>query len=272
MATWAEWSNTQSPGEHGDTVTESSGHRPEKTVAILQSNYIPWKGYFDLIRRVDEFILYDDAQYTRRDWRNRNKIKTSAGARWLTIPVEVAGRYRQAIRETAVADPAWAANHWNAITHSYARAPYFSLYRKRIEELYRSCTEQMLSQVNRRFLDALCEMLGIQTRISSSAEYRLVEGKTERLVEICRQVGATRYVSGPAARAYIDESQFAAAGLQLSWMDYSGYPEYRQLHPPFDHAVSVIDLLFNEGPNAPSFMTPLGITLSPTMVGDQDVP
>src|SRR5699024_1749942 len=155
----------------------------------------PWKGYFDLIGLADELILYDDVQYTRRDWRNRNKIKTPAGPRWLTIPVVVTGRYTQAIHETAIADGSWAAEHWKAIPHNYARAPYFQLYRERLEELYLTCEEQMLSQVNRRFLDALCEMLGIQTRLRWSMEYRLVEGKTERLVDLCRQAGATRYLS-----------------------------------------------------------------------------
>src|SRR5438046_4323553 len=95
-----------------------------RKAAIVQSNYIPWKGYFDLIRRVDEFILYDDVQYTRRDWRNRNLIKTPQGLRWLTIPVEVKGKYYQSIRDTKIADPVWAASHWQTIVHNYGRAPH----------------------------------------------------------------------------------------------------------------------------------------------------
>jgi hypothetical protein len=232
--------------------------RAQKTVAILQSNYIPWKGYFDLIGLVDEFILYDDVQYTRRDWRNRNKIKTPSGVKWLTIPVVVKGRYAQRVRETEVADQTWSRDHWQAIAHNYARAPFFDQYRERLEELFLGCQEQMLSQVNARFLRALCEILGIRTRMSWSMEYQLIEGKTERLVDLCRQAGATRYLSGPAARSYIDEAQFAGAGIELSWMEYADYPEYRQLYPPFDHAVSVIDLILNEGPDAPRFMKSLG--------------
>lgn len=239
-------------------MTAHTGDGSEKIVAILQSNYIPWKGYFDLINLVDEFILYDDMQYTRRDWRNRNKIKTSAGSDWLTIPVVVKGRYFQRINETEIADLAWAREHWRTITHNYARAPYLGMYREQLEELFLGCQERMLSQVNARFLLALCSILGITTPITWSTEYQLVEGKTERLVDLCRQAGATRYISGPAARAYIDESLFAAAGIGLAWMEYTGYPEYRQLHQPFDHFVSVLDLILNEGPEAPRFMKSFG--------------
>lgn len=236
--------------------------RRQKTVAILQSNYIPWKGYFDLISMVDEFILYDDMQYTRRDWRNRNKIKTPNGTTWLTIPVVVKGRYFQKIRETEIADLGWAAEHWRTIAHHYARAPYFQEYQDPLRELFLGCQERMLSQVNWRFLQALCQMLGITTQMTWSMDYQLADGKTERLVDLCRQAGATRYISGPAAQEYIEPSLFAEAGIELDWMDYAGYPEYRQLHPPFDHFVSVIDLLLNEGPDAPRFMK-LGAQRSP---------
>src|SRR5687767_6291071 len=130
-----------------------------KTVAIVQSNYIPWKGYFDLIDRADEFILLDDVQYTRRDWRNRNRIKTPRGLEWLTIPVEVKGKYHQSIKETVVSDPDWPRRHWSTISQHYARAPFFPLYRERLEELYLTTTERFLSDVNHRFLVALCDVL-----------------------------------------------------------------------------------------------------------------
>src|SRR5208283_1807000 len=95
-----------------------------KSLAAIQSNYIPWKGYFDIINRVDEFMLYDDAQYTRRDWRNRNKIKTPRGLRWLTIPVRVKGKFHQKICETEISDPGWAAGHWQTLRQNYARAKH----------------------------------------------------------------------------------------------------------------------------------------------------
>jgi hypothetical protein len=225
-----------------------------KKVAISQSNYIPWKGYFDLIHSVDEFILFDTAQYTRRDWRNRNRIKTPAGSAWLTIPVAVKGRYLQTIQETEIEDLSWNEYHWKTLIHNYARAPYFDHYRSLFEELYLGCRERLLSQVNFRFLSGICEILGIETRLTWSSEYPQIGGKTERLLGWCQQLKATEYISGPAAKAYIDESLFAKAGIQVRYMDYSGYPEYRQLYPPFNHAVSILDLIFNEGPNATDFM------------------
>ncbi len=225
-----------------------------RKAAIVQSNYIPWKGYFDLIRQVDEFILYDDVQYTRRDWRNRNLIKAAHGLHWLTIPVDVKGKYYQPIRETQIADPGWAERHWKTIVHNYGRAAHFEDYRRQLEALYLGCSEPFLSLVNYRFLTALCGLLGIRTRISWSSDYRLVPGKTERLVDLCRQVGADEYVSGPSARCYIVPELFAEAGVRLTWMEYNGYPEYPQLHGPFEHGVSVMDLLLNCGADASRYL------------------
>ena len=225
-----------------------------KTVAIVQSNYIPWRGYFDLINSVDEFILYDDMQYTRRDWRNRNVIKSRNGPTWLTIPVQTKGNYFQKIKDTAVADGKWARQHWRSIVHNYSKASHFSDYVKLFEELYSIAQDQFLSQINHRFIEAICRILGITTTISWSMDYELKNDRTERLVSICQQSGATNYLSGPAAKSYLDEELFACRGIALAYMDYSGYPEYKQLYPPFQAAVSVIDLIFNEGPDATNYM------------------
>jgi hypothetical protein len=225
-----------------------------KRVAIIQSCYIPWKGYFDFIKGVDEFFLLDCVQYTRRDWRNRNRIKTPQGPRWLSIPVEVSGKYDQTIRETRLADKSWARKHWSALKHNYAKAAYFPEYEARFEELYLGSRETSLSEVNFRFLSAVCELLGIRTRLTWAETFQGTLGKTERLVSLCRQVGATEYVSGPSARDYLEESLFREAGIGLSFVDYDGYPEYRQLFPPFEHRVSVLDLIFNEGPDAPRYL------------------
>jgi hypothetical protein len=225
-----------------------------KSVAIVQSSYIPWKGYFDLIDSVDELILYDDQQYTRRDWRNRNRIKTPQGTIWLTIPVHVKGRYHQRIDETTVSDFAWPGRHWRTIENTYRRAPHFEEQRDVLYRLYSECEEAFLSAINRRFLDAICSMLGIRTRITSSTSYEAEGVKTERVVGLCRAAGATLYLSGPTARAYLDESQFDEAGIELRFMDYSSYPAYEQLYPPFEHAVSAIDLLVHTGPSARTYL------------------
>lgn len=233
-----------------------------KKVAILQSNYIPWKGYFDLINSVDEFILYDDVQYTKNDWRNRNRIQTPNGPAWLTIPVSAKGRMSQAlkIREVTVSESGtgWNRKHWGTIKQHYAKAPHFKDHHDLFEELYLGRDETNLSRINHCFLTAICGILGIGTKLSWSMDYELIEGQTERLVDLCRQAGASEYLSGPAAQVYLDEDLFRQAGITLRYMDYAGYPEYEQRFTPFEHGVSVIDLIFNEGPGAPGFMKSFG--------------
>ena len=226
-----------------------------KTVVILQSNYIPWKGYFDLMHDADEFILFDDRQYTRRDWRNRNQVKAENGPQWLTIPVEVKGKFVQRIDETVIVDRRWASSHWKMLVQLYRRAPHFKTYADQIEALYPSAADkQMLSTVNRLFLEGIGNVLGLTTRLRWSSDFPGADGKTERLVALCRAMGAGRYISGPAARDYIEPESFEQAGIELSFKNYDGYPEYPQQYPPFTHGVTVLDLLFNVGPDAPWYI------------------
>ena len=221
-----------------------------KKVAILQSNYIPWKGYFDLIASVDEFILYDDMQYTRRDWRNRNQIKTPQGLQWLTVPVQVKGKYLQSIRDTEIEGQHWAQAHWKALVQNYKRAPHFAAIAEWLEPVYLGPPCTHLSQLNRRLIELVCNYLGIRTTIRNSWDYELQEGKSERLAHLCRQAHGQEYVSGPSAKDYIDEQVFTDVGVRLTWFDYGGYPEYPQLWGPFAHNVTILDLLFNCGPDA----------------------
>lgn len=225
-------------------------------IAIVQSNYVPWKGYFDLIRSVDEFVLLDEVQYTRRDWRNRNRVRTVQATAWLTIPVEVKGRYDQSISETNIADPTWADRHLRTLEQAYATAPHMPDMRKQLQHVYARAGEmRRLSDVNRCFLDFACELLGIDTPITWSSDYASHGAKTERLVSLCQAAGATEYISGPAAREYLDETMFNDVGIDVSWARYAQYPEYEQLHDrPFEHAVSILDLLLNTGTDAHSYL------------------
>jgi WbqC-like protein family len=226
-----------------------------KRVAAIQSSYIPWRGYFDVIGLVDEFILLDEVQYTKRDWRNRNRVKTAQGPLWLTIPVQVKGRYEQRIDEVRIAEQGWAERHWQTLRQSYAQAECFDAMAEQIAVLYEKAAElERLSDVNRLFLQRLCPLLGIDTRISWSTDYASEGDKSLRLATLCEQAGADEYVSGPSARDYLDEGEFASRGIAVRWMDYEGYPEYPQVHPPFDPAVSIVDLLFNAGADAPRYM------------------
>lgn len=219
------------------------------TVAVLQSNYLPWKGYFDLIDACDTFVLYDIVQYTKNDWRNRNRIATKNGVQWLTVPVR-SQRLAQRIDEVEVADQRWAAKHWKTLQGTYARAPHFADYAAEFESLYESLDTVLLSEINTRFIKLICAMLGIDTRILSSADFDLPADRNERLVAICNALGESTYVSGPAAKSYLDVELFAAAGIDVRWVEYGSYPEYPQFGTEFEHAVSIVDLLFQTGPAA----------------------
>ncbi|GIV26331.1 MAG: hypothetical protein KatS3mg027_0145 [Bacteroidia bacterium] len=220
-----------------------------KKIIITQSNYIPWKGYFDSIALVDEFVLYDEVQYTRRDWRNRNLIKTSQGLKWLTIPVEVKGKFYQKIKETRVSNKKWVKDHLKTIQFNYAKARCFKEVFPFLEEIYLQVEKlDYLSEVNFLFLQKICRFLNIKTTMKFSWEYPYKsEDKNLRLIEICKLAGATDYYSGPAAKNYLDENLFEEHGIKVHWLDFSGYKEYTQLFPPFEHGVSIIDLLLNEG-------------------------
>lgn len=229
----------------------------KKRIAILQSNYIPWKGYFDIIAAVDEFIFYDEMQYTKNDWRNRNKIKSPHGLHWLSIPVLTKGHLTNEIKikDAQISDFKWANKHWNTIKQFYKKAPYFNEYAPIFEDLYKECSkEKLLCNVNYKFIYAINEILGIKTKISFSQDYGLIQGKTERLVNLVQKAGGTEYLSGPAAKDYIDESLFNNSGINIVWMDYSDYPEYPQIYLPFEHGVSILDLIFNCGSNAHKYM------------------
>lgn len=225
-----------------------------KKVAIVQSNYIPWRGYFDLIAFVDEFIIYDDMQYTKRDWRNRNRIKTSQGLQWITVPVQVKGRFHQKIRETLIDGADWARAHWRALELNYGTAPHFLEIADWLEPIYLGQRHTNLSLLNRCLLEAICGYLGIATHMTNSWDYELAAAKTERLANLCLQASATEYVSGPAAHSYIDENVFESSGIRLTWFDYEGYRDYKQLWGEFEPAVTILDLLFNTGAKAPEYL------------------
>lgn len=228
-----------------------------KRLAAIQSSYVPWKGYFDVIGSVDEFVLYDDVQYSKNTWRNRNRVKARGGTVWLTIPVVTAGRFGQLVQDVEIADARWAEKHWKTLETCYSRASFWQPVEGEVRVLYeQAASEPGLSGVNEIFLRGLCKLLGIGTGIRRASEFDLPDGRNERLIALCRQAGATEYLSGPAARKYLDEQRFERNGIRVRWMDYRGYPEYRQLFtPPFIHEVSILDLLFNEGPSeAPRYL------------------
>lgn len=224
-----------------------------KRVAILQSNYLPWKGYFDIIHDVDEFVFYDDRQYTKADWRNRNRIKTPLGSVWMTIPV--GDRLDRLICEVELPQGPWTRTHRQLLEANYARAPHFNTYHAFLESVYVERAWTHLSDLNQYVIRTIArDFLGIQTQFRDSRELELRGDRQERLIDALRQLDADVYVTGPAAKGYIEPARFASCGIDVIWKDYAGYPEYPQFHPPFDHHVTILDLLFHTGPDAARYI------------------
>jgi hypothetical protein len=223
---------------------------------ILQPSYIPWRGYFHQIRKADVFVFYDDVQYDKHGWRNRNRVKTSNGSRWLTIPVLSKGSpvNHTPINEIAI-DPVqpWKKKHFETIRQAYVKAPHYERYRGLLEDFYGRPT-RLLADFTIETTITLAKELGITgTRYVRSSSLPARGSKTDRLLSILRHVKATRYISGPSARNYLEGEKFRDAGIILEYMAYD-YPEYPQLYPPFDPQVSILDLLFMTGPDAPSYI------------------
>ena len=220
-----------------------------KRVAILQSNYIPWKGYFDIVHDVDEFIFHDDLQYTKQDWRNRNRIKTARGPAWLTIPV--GSDENRLIHDVELPGQSWARQHWSRLRECYALAPYFATYQPLFEQVYLGTRWRYLSDLNQSLIRSIAsDLLGLSTHFRDSRQLALRHKGEDRVLEILEHVKADVYISGPAAKRYLHPARFEERGIGLIWKDYQNYPEYPQFHPPFVHEVSILDLLFHTGRDA----------------------
>lgn len=217
-------------------------------VAVLQSNYLPWKGYFDVINSVDAFVFYDEVKYTKNDWRNRNQIYGANGLFWLTIPIPK-GSVKLKISEVAIEDERWQETHFKALCNTYQKAAYFDEIEPMLHEVYRQQRWTRLVDLNRHIIERICRTIGITTTFLDSKNFVLSESRVERLVNLLNQVGSTKYLSGPSAKAYLrgSEQVFLENGIDLVYKSYDGYPEYQQNTEPFCHHVSIIDLLAHVG-------------------------
>lgn len=222
-------------------------------VGIIQSSYIPWRGYFAMIAKCDIFLFLDSVQFTRRDWRNRNRIKTPNGPAWLSIPVHQKNNFYAPIDSIEAVDHAWIVRHLRSIELNYRRAPYFSDVFPQLVTVYSTLKRELsVSKINQSLIAAVCEMLDIKTSLRRDVDLldraQLEQlGPTARLLELAKAVGATDYISGPAARTYLDETLFATCGIGLTWMDYGELITYPQLWTGFDPKLSVVDALLNLG-------------------------
>ncbi len=224
---------------------------------ILQPSYIPWRGYFHQIQKADLFIFYDDVTFGGAGWRNRNRVKTADGQKWLTIPVTVpppGQLHKTPISEVQICnDRQWRTAHWKTLQQSYSKAPHFSRYAPHLETFYQTSHSQFSESVI-TLTQIMAKELAISgTRFAKSSDIGSVGAKSDRLIHVLKSVGASHYITGPAARNYLDQSLFDAAGITVEYMVYD-YPEYEQLYPPYDPAVSILDLLFMKGPEAPRYI------------------
>jgi len=229
-----------------------------KKVAIIQSSYIPWKGYFDMIRNVDLFVFYDHVQYTKKDWRSRNYIKTPKGKKWLTVPCGYDTNRK--IYEVELKDHSWQKSHWDSIKQNYKKAKYYWKYKAFFERIYLERKWNTLSEFNQSTIKEITsKLLGAKTVIEDSRKYNIQNSKEEGVKEILEKCEADIYLCGPSARSYLSQNFIESIRSKFVWMDYDGYPEYNQLYPPFDHYVSIIDLIFNEGENAVQYMKTIAL-------------
>lgn len=232
-------------------------------VAILQSNYIPWKGYFDIIDSADVAVIFDTRQYTKNDWRNRNQILVTGRPTWLTIPVRVSGRFGQSIRETEVADARWSKKHWKAISQAYSSSPFFDLFADSWAQAWSLAGEsRLLSEINHLLIDEMIKGLGSTTKLIRDTDLTCVRDSdmsgaldpSSLVLQMCIELGATSYITGPAGLSYLNRGAFTENGVRVVVADYSTYRDYPQASTEMFHRVSIVDLLANTGEGARDFL------------------
>jgi len=215
-------------------------------VTILQPSYLPWLGFFEQMSRADKFVLLDDVQYTRRDWRNRNRIRVKESWVWLTVPVQQKRRFSQSLLETRIDNSLpWRRKHLETLRQHYCKAPFFEKYFPRCQQVYEK-DWTFLFDLCLETINLIKEEMGIETPLLRSSEMKPGGEKTERLVSICRELGATHYLSGESGSNYIAEEDFSSQGIALEYQNYE-HPVYPQRYTGFVPHLSAIDLLFNCG-------------------------
>tara|TARA_B100001093_G_C26835783_1_gene1018274 strand:+ start:1570 stop:2265 length:696 start_codon:yes stop_codon:yes gene_type:complete len=223
---------------------------------ILQPSYIPWRGFFHQVQKAEIFVHYDCVQYDKHGWRNRNRIKTSQGSQWLTIPVVTKGCVKEGkiIKDIEIPqNHSWSLKHYNSIKQSYTKSAFYKEILPLVEEIY-SRKDKMLVDFTCSTTEMIARKLGIQkTKFIRSSDICVTGSKTDRVIEILKKIGATHYISGPSAKDYIEKDKFADSGISLEFMSYD-YTPYPQLHGIFEPRLSVLDLLFNLGFDAGKYI------------------
>lgn len=224
-------------------------------IGILQPGYLPWLGFFEQLFRSDVFVVYDDVQYDKNGWRNRNRIKTASGPQWLTVPVSADFSRRPAVNAVTIDNRSdWRRKHFLSIKQNYSQAPFFSDHIGLFEEAYARTWDRLLD-LDMHFLSKLAQALGLGgKRIVLSSSLGVGGDKVDRLAAICKNLGADTFYEGAAGRDYLRASDFEPHGIRLEFQDYR-HPAYPQLYGRFLPYLSVVDLLFNCGPRSLDILT-----------------
>jgi len=239
-----------------------------KRITLLQSNFLPWRGYFDFMANSDEFIVYDSCQYTVNDWRNRNQIKTHDGVRWITVPVITKGRFGQRITDAQVVDHRWIRTHLSTLAASLGKAPQAGPALEMLGECYAAAANtQWLHDINVGFLEAIHASFGFNCRLSDDSQYGIDTldelTPSAKVAELVQRAGGTRYLTGPRGLDYLEPDDFAARAIAIDVLDYSTLAPYPQLYGDFVDHLSVIDLLANVGTDSRSYLTSTIRAVSP---------
>ncbi len=216
-------------------------------IAIVQSNYFPWIGYFDLINYVDKFIVFDDVQFTKRHWRNRNKIKSKNGVFWLTVPVKTKGKFKQNISEVLIDGFDWKKKHQKSLENTYGSSKHFEEIYNLYKPIFDDNNLKYLSDLNYLIIKLTTRYLGLKTKIYKSNEFKIIEGKNQRLIHLCEQAGSSIYVSGEVAKIYLDENEFNKNGLSIEYFKYKNYSFVQNINNIEN--LSILDTLFRYGKN-----------------------
>jgi len=223
-------------------------------LVILQPGYLPWLGFFDQLAQSDIFVFYDDVQYDKHGWRNRNRIKTSQGPQWLTVPVLTTSKNLPLIKDTQIDNGTnWPKRHLEGIRQNYSRSPFFDLLFPELGTLY-SKSWQYILDLDTSLITLLTRLLGLNRKILFSSELSIEGYQTERLINFCKLLKVDKYLTGSAARSYLKEERFKEENIELSYHDYP-HPKYNQLYGEFIPYLSTIDLVFNEGPKSLEILT-----------------
>tara|TARA_B100000073_G_scaffold82687_1_gene63257 strand:- start:5534 stop:6226 length:693 start_codon:yes stop_codon:yes gene_type:complete len=221
-------------------------------IGISQSNYLPWKGYFDLINDCDIFVFLDEVQYTKQDWRNRNLIKTKRGKEWITIPI--GKNIKKKIYEVKPINNHWQRKHKKSIQMAYSSCKFYREFEYILDHIYQDKNWESLSEFNQYTINLFCKLLNINTKIIDSREIKKSDDKNQRLIDIILKLKGNTYLSGGSAKSYLNQSIFQKNNIEIIWKDYSYYPIYPQKYNNFYHDLSIIDLVFNTGKDASNFI------------------